>query len=60
MNELVTRQQEQGLSVSTETKELIQSSIADSTLKRYQRLSTEIEQWLAGRRLNDALLANIQ
>ena len=37
MNELVTQQQETGLSISTETKELIQSSIADSTLKRYQR-----------------------
>ena len=31
MNELVTRQQEAGLAISTETKELIQSSIADST-----------------------------
>ena len=60
MNELVTRQQEQGLAISTETKELIQSSIADSTLKRYQRLSREIEAWLAGRMLNDPLLANIQ
>ena len=39
MNELVTRQQEAGLVISTETKELIQLSIADSTLKRYQRLS---------------------
>ena len=39
MNELVTQQQEAGLVISTETKELIQSSIADSTLKRYQRLS---------------------
>ena len=39
MNELVTTQQtETGLLISTETKELIQSSIADSTLKRYQRL----------------------
>ena len=36
VNELVTQQQETGLSISTETKELIQSSIADSTLKRYQ------------------------
>ena len=60
MDELVTQQQEQGLSISTETKELIQSSIADSTLKRYQRLSGEIEAWLAGRMLNDALLANIR
>ena len=60
MDELVTQQQEQGLSISTETKELIQSSIADSTLERYQRLSREIEAWLAGRMLNDALLANIR
>jgi hypothetical protein len=40
MNELVTQQhQTTGLSISTETKELIQSSIADSTLRRYQKLS---------------------
>ena len=42
MNELVTQQQERGLAISTETKELIQSSIIDSTLKRYQRLSEQI------------------
>lgn len=30
----------------TETKELIQSSIADSPLKRYQKLSKQIEPWL--------------
>ena len=46
MNELVTQQPERGLAISTETKELIQSSIADSTLKRYQRLSKQIEAWL--------------
>ena len=49
MNELVTTQQtETELAISTETKELIQSSIADSTLKRYQRLSKQIEAWLNG------------
>ena len=48
MNELVTQQQEQGLAISSETNELIQSSIADSTLKRYQRLSKQIEAWLNG------------
>ena len=58
MNELVTQQQEQGLAISTETKELIQSSIADSTLKRYQRLSKQIEAWLNGSILTDALLAD--
>ncbi len=54
MNELVTRQQEQGLAISTETKELIQSSIADSTLKRYSRLSKELEQGFVpqGKNLN--------
>ena len=60
MNELVTQQQSEGLAISTETKELIQSSIADSTLKRYQRLSREIETWLGGQMLNDVLLANIR
>ena len=58
MNELVTQQQEQGLAISTETKELIQSSIADSTLKRYQRLSKQIEAWLNGQILTDGRLAN--
>ena len=57
MNELVTRQQETELTISTETKELIQSSIADSTLKRYRRLSEQIGAWLGGQMLNDALLA---
>ena len=58
MNELITRQQRTGLAVSTETKESIQSSIADSTLKRYQRLSNQIEAWLNGQILTDALLAD--
>ena len=60
MNELViTQQNETGLAISTETKELIQSSIADSTLKRYQRLSKELETWLNSRVLTGDLLANI-
>ena len=58
MNELVTQQQERGLAISTETKELIQSSIADSTLKRYQRLSKQIEAWLNGQILTDGRLAD--
>ena len=61
MNELVTTQKtETEIAISSETKELIQSSIADSTLKRYQRLSREIEAWLGGQMLNDALLAKIR
>ena len=58
MNELVTQQQSEALAISTETKELIQSSIADTTLKRYQRLSKQIEAWLRGAMLTDALLAD--
>jgi hypothetical protein len=43
MNEMVRKQHETGLAISQETLELIQSSIADSTLKRYSRLSKELE-----------------
>ena len=57
INELVTQHKETKLVISAETTELIQSGIADSTLKRYQRLSKEIEAWLGGQMLNDALLA---
>lgn len=57
MSELVTQQQATELTISSETKELIQSSIAESTLIRYQRLSKEIEAWLGGAMLSDALLA---
>lgn len=42
MSELV-RQNETGLSISTETSALIQSSIVNSTLKWYTRLSKELE-----------------
>ena len=46
MNELVaTEQRSTELTISSETKQLIQSLIADSTLKRYQRLSRELEAW---------------
>ena len=58
MNELITTQQtETGLSISTEIKELIQSSIADSTLERYRRLSKQIEAWISSQILNNAPLA---
>ena len=57
INELVTQHKATKLAISTETKKLIQSSIADSTLKRYRRLSKQIGAWLGGQMLNDALLA---
>ena len=43
INELVTQHKATELAISTETKKLIQSSIADSTLKWYSRLSKEFE-----------------
>lgn len=59
MNELVaTEQRSTELTISSETKQLLQSSIADSTLKRYQRLSRELEAWLSGQILTDGLLAD--
>ena len=57
MNELVIQQNRAEIAVSTETKELIQSSIADSTLERDRRLSEQIGAWLGGQALNDGLLA---
>ncbi len=48
INELVTQHKAAELAVRTETKELIQSSIADSTLERYRRLSEQISEWLSG------------
>ena len=57
MNELVIQQNRAEIAVSTETKKLIQSSIADSTLERYRRLSEQIGAWLGGQALNDGLLA---
>ena len=39
MNQLATQHKDTGLMIPDETTELIRSSIVDSTLKRYQRLS---------------------
>lgn len=58
MNNLMIQNQDGGLAINTETKELIQSSIADSTLKRYRRLSKQIETWLSRQMLTDARLAD--
>ena len=48
INELVTQHKAMELAVRTEAKELIQSSIANSTLERYRRLSEQISAWLSG------------
>ena len=44
--------------VSDDTKSLIASSVSKNTVKQYQWWSLQIETWLQGRILNDALLAD--
>ena len=46
------------LQLPEETASLIKASIAENTLKAYQRALRDLETWLAGRTLSDALLAN--
>ena len=46
------------LQLPEETASLIKASIAENTLKAYQRALQSIETWLLGRTLSDALLAN--
>ena len=41
-----------------ETESLIKASIAENTLKTYQRALQSLTLWLSGRTLSDALLAN--
>ena len=41
-----------------ETETLIKASIAENTLKAYQRALQNLTTWLSGRTLSDALLAN--
>ena len=46
------------LQLPEETKFLIKASVAENTLKAYQRALHNLETWLSGRTLSDALLAN--
>ena len=46
------------LQLPEETASLIKASIAENTLKAYQRALQSLTTWLAGRTLSDALLAN--
>ena len=45
------------LQLPEETASLIKASIAENTLKAYQRALKGLETWLSGRTLSDALLA---
>ena len=53
-----TRTPEAPLQLPEETASLIKASIAENTLKAYQRALWNLETWLSGRTLSDALLAN--
>ena len=46
------------LQLPEETKTLIKASVAENTLKAYQRALQSLTVWLSGRTLSDALLAN--
>ena len=46
------------LQLLEETESLIKASIAENTLKAYQRALQNLTVWLAGQTLSDALLAN--
>ena len=46
------------LQLPEETVSLIKASIAENTLKAYQRALQKLTDWLSGRTLSDALLAN--
>ena len=46
------------LQLPEETASLIKASIAENTLKAYQRALQSLTTWLSGQTLSDALLAN--
>ena len=60
MNAIVntTEPNETSLQLPEETETLIKASVAENTLKAYQRALQSLTAWLAGRTLSDALLAN--
>ena len=57
MNNLMLQCQGTDLAISTETRDLIQQSIAPNTIKAYQTATRKLEVWLDGQILNDSLLA---
>lgn len=59
MNTIVnTESSNGGVYLPEETETLIKASIAENTLKAYQRALQSLTVWLAGRILSDVLLAN--
>ena len=59
MNAIVnTETNDIALQIPEETASLIKASLAENTLKAYQRALQNLTAWLAGQTLSDALLAN--
>ena len=59
MNAIVNAEsQNVSLQLPKETASLIKASIAENTLKAYQRALQKLTDWLSGQTLSDALLAN--
>ena len=54
---LVNQNRDNGLTISTETASLIQSSVAPNTIEAYRRATQKLEAWLDGQILTDGLLA---
>ena len=58
MNAIAAEPRATSLQLTKETASLIKASIADNTLKAYQRALQSLTAWLAGRTLSDTLLAD--
>ena len=48
---------ETGLRIASDTGEEIRANVSDNTLKAYEHATRKLEDWLDGRMLNDAVLA---
>ena len=48
---------ETGLTIASGTGEAIRADVSDNTLKAYEHATRKLEDWLGGRTLNDAVLA---
>ena len=57
MNELVTQQQETGLTISEDIQALIVSGVYENAIAAYCRATWHLEAWLDGQILTAGLLA---
>ena len=57
-NTAIVNTDPRNIAIASETESLIKASIAENTQKAYQRALNDLTNWLSGRTLSDALLAN--